>query len=521
MDVESIALVDLSYLFKVSWHGAPRDAAPGHAAQVTLDKLASVRESVGHVIICCDSPPYRRKEIDPNYKAQREKPTDEETSQKRWLMDRIEKDGYQIARAKGYEADDIIATLSNAYQGSLFQGFSHIRIVGSDKDCAQCVTETCRMYVPAIGNRPAEVRGPAEVKAKYGVYPKDMGLFLALVGDGSDNIKGVPGIGPKKAAELITNCGSMVGIAEALAVGEADGAKPSAMWKSLAENWEQLQQAVKLTRLEYDAPVDAVALLQRKEAVKLVEDDMGDMAEMANGEDEAYERAGERRAAEDLALSEMRQESKLLNPAPSLAMQIAAENAKLNVLMNAAPTKEETKTQPTTALARTVDVTEDLQPTSIESAWRMAKALYNGRLYAKYPSADAIFTIIVKARELGLKMTAALDGFHIIEGRPSASADMMRALAERHPDCEYFMFLESTDESATWETKHRRHPKPRTYTYTIDQAKRAGLNGGNWAKRPRDMLTKTAASKLARLVYPGATVGLYSPEEMGGEYGQE
>jgi hypothetical protein len=48
----SIALVDLSYLFKVSWHAQARDAAPGEAAQVTLNKLAAIRESVEHIIIC-------------------------------------------------------------------------------------------------------------------------------------------------------------------------------------------------------------------------------------------------------------------------------------------------------------------------------------------------------------------------------------------------------------------------------------------------------------------------------------
>lgn len=490
---KSIALVDLSHMFKVAWHGAPRDAAPGHAAQVTLNRLAGARESVDHVIVCLDSPPYRRKEIDQQYKAQREKPTDEELSQKRWLLDRIEKDGYQIAKAKGYEADDVIATLSASYG----QWCPDVRIIGADKDCAQCVTDSVRMFVPPIGDRPSEVRGPEEIKAKYGVDPKDMGLFLALVGDGGDNIKGVPGIGPKKASALINQCVNITGIAEALAAGSEDE-KPSAMWKSLADNWDGLVQAIKLTKLEYDAPVDAGALLERKQAVQLVEDDMGEMADALK---------------EESLLAEFEPEAK--PEAPSMATQIAAENAKLNVLINAeAAKKEEPKPQPSTALARTSYVTEDLQPLDIDSAYRLAKAFANGRLYSKFATPEAIFTIIVKARELGLKITTALDGFHIIEGKPSASADMIRALAERHPDCEYFRLITSTAESATWETKHRRHPDPTTYTYTVVEARQAGLRGGNWEKRPRDMVTKTAASKLARIVYPGATLGLYCPEEL-------
>jgi 5'-3' exonuclease len=484
----SIALVDLSYLFKVSWHAQARDAAPGEAAQVTLNKLAAIRESVEHIIICCDSPPYRRKAIDPQYKAQRERPADEELSQKKWLMDRIERDGYQIARAKGYEADDAIATLCNAYAWC-----QDLRIIASDKDMAQCVRENVRMYVPGVGERPAEVRGPEEIRAKYGVDPQDMGLWLALVGDSSDNIPGVPGIGPKKATELIQNCMNLTGIAEALAESAGDP-KRGKMWDALAANWEQLQKSIKLTRLEYDAPIDAVALLERREARKLVED--------------------EEDMSDDL---DTNQPANAVTDAEFDPISRAPEGYVVPPMAAAAKAPSEPPPQPakpTTALARSGSVTEDLQPLDLDAGYRLAKAVFNGRMYGKFPNEMAVFTIIVKARELGLKVTTALDGFHVIEGKPSPSADMMRALAERHPDCEYFMLVESTPEQATWETKHRRHPKPTRYTYTIAEARQAGLSGGNWAKRPRDMVTKTAASKLARLVYPGATVGLYCPEEL-------
>jgi 5'-3' exonuclease len=481
----SIALVDLSYLFKKNWHGQPRDAQPGAAAQAVLDQLAAVRESVEHVIVCLDSPPYRRKQLDPAYKAQREKPADEELSQKKWLLERIERDGYQVARAKGYEADDVIATLCNAYTWC-----GDLRIIGSDKDVSQCVTETCRMFVPSVGERPAEVRGPDEIRTKYGVDPSDMGLWLALVGDSGDNIPGVPGIGAKKAAELIGNCVNLVGISEAMADALSDP-KAGKMWHTLAANWEQLEKSIALTRLELDAPVDAVALLERREAQKLVEDEM-------------QEDLGEESQATVASVSEA--EFDPISRAPEGYVAPPLESVKR---------ASEPPPKPTTALAKTrPTTTDDLQPLDVASAWRMAKGLYNGRLYGKFPSVDAVFTIIVKARELGLKVTSALDGFHVIEGKPSASADMMRALAERHPDCEYFRIIDSSAESATWETKHRRHPEATRYTYTIAEARLAGLTGGNWAKRPRDMLTKTAASKLARLVYPGATVGLYCPEEL-------
>lgn len=444
---KSIALVDLSYIFRKNWHGMPRDAKPGEAAQATLDELARVRESVEHVIICCDTPPYLRAELAPDYKAQREKPDEEMLAQKKWLMSRVEKDGYQIARARGHEADDVIATLCKAYWWC-----EDVRIVGTDKDCAQCVTECVRMFVPAVGQRPAEIRGPAEVLAKFGVEPKDMGLWLALAGDGGDNVRGIPGVGPKKAAGLIKECGSLAGIKQAIASFE-EGEEPSAMWRSVRDHIEDLELAVKLTALRTDVPLDVTALLDRKEAVPLIPD---------------AEVEGE--------------------PQP-------------------------TPTNRVTALTRHGETTEDLQPVDLESARTIAKWVHNGRLYPQFPTPESIFTIILRGKELGLGVTTALAGFHLIEGKPAASADLIRSLAERDPDCEWFRLVESTPTSATWETKNRRHPEPMRYTYTLEEASQAGLRGGNWQKRPRDMLCKTAGSKLARIAYPRATMGLYDPDE--------
>jgi 5'-3' exonuclease len=501
-EYESIALVDLSYLFKRNWHGTPRDAAPGAAAQSTLDQLAGVRESVAHVIVCCDAPPYRRKEIDPAYKAQRERPEDAEISQKRWLMDRIAKGGYQVAKAKGYEADDVIASLALSYAWC-----PDVRIIGCDKDCAQCVTERVRMFVPPVGERPEEIRGPAEVLAKFGVAPKDMALWLALVGDTADNIKGVPGIGPKKAAQLITDCGSLVGIAEALAVGE-EGGKPSAMWRALALHWDQLAVALSLTTLDTAAPVDAVALLGKRAPARLVAD-------------EAFDESVPVPPTPAPPKEPMAQAYDATN---DTTPEPPAQPAKAKP--SASDAEWEPKTGPgiksTTgsaiSLAKppedfgTVDL--DLQPQDLKSARNIARWIYNGQLYPQFPTPESVFTIIMRGKELGVGVTTSLAGFHLIEGKPCASADLIRSLAERHEDCEYFRLVESTPESATWETKHRSHPEPTRYTYTLAEAKAAGLNNGNWTKRPRDMVCKTAGSKLARIVYPGATIGLYSPEEM-------
>jgi 5'-3' exonuclease len=483
----SIALVDISYLFKRNYMGMGRDAAPGDAAQKTLDELAGVRESVDHVIICADAPPYRRKDIFPEYKAQRERPPEEELAQKRWLLDRIEKDGYSVARAKGYEADDVIATLC-----ADLSWCGDVRIVGSDKDVAQCVGNGVRMFVPPVGDRPGEIRDSTAIKAKYGVDPSDMPLWLALCGDKSDNIPGVPGIGPKKAAQLIADCKSLNGIAEALATASGEGEELSAMWMALAAHWEKLVMSLKLTQLELDAPVNVDELLKKREPVRLVKE----------------EEVEEPTEAEFIPMS----------PPPPAGTPMPEMKAPERAKSEPPPAPK------TAALAKVShgEVTADLQPCDLASAKSIATWVHNGRLYPQFVSPEAIFTIILRGKELGLGVTTSLAGFHIVEGRPTASADLIRSLAERDPDCEYFYCVENTATSATWETKHKKHPKPTRYTYTLKEAEDAGLTRPTrsgkpspWQSRPRDMVTKTAGAKLARLVYPRAVLGLYDADEMG------
>src|SRR5262249_49846562 len=107
--------------------------------------------------------------------------------------------------------------------------------------------------------------GPAEVKAKFGVRPDQMRDYLALVGDGSDNIKGVPKIGAVNAARLLKEFGTCHGIIEALDETGGDGepkVNPPAIRKALidSENMGQLDLAIRLVTLRTDAPIDCDAI---------------------------------------------------------------------------------------------------------------------------------------------------------------------------------------------------------------------------------------------------------------------
>ncbi len=525
----SIAIADLSYLFKVQWSVQGRDAAPGAAAQATLDRLATIRESVEHVVVCCDAPPYRRKLISDSYKGTRDKPTEEETAQKKWLMDRLVKDGYQIAKVKGYEADDIIGRLALEYAWC-----KDVRIVASDKDCAQCVTETCRMYVPAVGSRPEEIRGPAEIKAKYGVEPKDMGLWIALVGDKSDTIKGVPGVGEKRATQLIADCTNLTGIAEALAsLAEDPNEKPSAMWKAIAEHWETLVLATKLTRLETDVPLDAEALLVRKQPEPLVQEDELELPEDSEPEwDEeppanAQPPAGFIPFGKETSLpkadaagaqgahSATVATATLPGPFPVPDAEFT-EPAKVQT-----PKPEPRKLEPIQSEAIVVTSAPSwelsLQPRSASEAMSIAKHLYNSRHLSAYGTPEGVFNVILMGRELGIGMQAALNGFFIVEGKPYPSAKLVRGLVQRHRDCEYLVCTHADENSATWATKHRVLGELQPYTYTLERARKAGMFDGknkhNWTTKTQEMIEKTACVKACWRWYAYALMGLPQDDE--------
>lgn len=247
---KTIALVDVGCLFKRTY-----EANPNAGGQNTLAEIERVAARVDRVVLCLDYPPYDRKEVFPDYKANRVEPETTEIYQKRWLYDALKSRGYPMARVKGKEGDDVIATLARIYGES----WAEVWLVGADKDLAQCVTDNVLQLVPKHGERAEYFRGPKEVKEKFEVTPEQIPLFLALTGDKSDNVPGVPGIGPVKAAGLIGEHKTLTGIAEHLATGSGK------MWESLRANWEQLVLSLKLTTLDTKLDLDAEALLVRAE----------------------------------------------------------------------------------------------------------------------------------------------------------------------------------------------------------------------------------------------------------------
>jgi len=152
--------------------------------------------------------PTFRHEIFREYKAKRKKMPDELSPQIPIIHDVVEAMGYRILEEEGLEADDIIYTL--AEEGEK-RGYSVI-IFTFDKDLMQVVSENVRIL--NMRTKGVEWYDPDTVREKYGVPPEKIPDLLALAGDVSDNIPGIPGVGIKTAAKLIKRYGSLLDMVE-------------------------------------------------------------------------------------------------------------------------------------------------------------------------------------------------------------------------------------------------------------------------------------------------------------------
>jgi len=183
-----------------------------------------------------------RDDIYSEYKANRLEAPDDLKTQFPLIRRAAEAMNIPAAEAENYEADDLIATYTKAARA---QGLE-VTIVSSDKDLMQLITEGVKMFDPV---KSAEI-GEKEVLAKFGVLPGKVAEVLALIGDSSDNIPGVRGIGPKTAAELINEYGTVENLLENI-----HNIKQQKRAEMLRENSEKARLSKQLVLLHYDVPL--------------------------------------------------------------------------------------------------------------------------------------------------------------------------------------------------------------------------------------------------------------------------
>lgn len=152
--------------------------------------------------VCFDTPePTFRDELFAEYKANRKEPPEELVAQFPYTATIAKMLGYHVLEKPGFEADDVIGTLAKKYSEMGYE----VVIVSSDKDLMQLVNDKVTLLDEMKGKN----IGAKEVEEKFGVGPERVIDVLALMGDSSDNVPGVKGVGPKTASMLIKEYGSL------------------------------------------------------------------------------------------------------------------------------------------------------------------------------------------------------------------------------------------------------------------------------------------------------------------------
>ena len=196
--------------------------------------------------------PTFRHEVFKEYKAQREKKPQELYDQIAIIKEIVAAFGVPIFEAKGYEADDVIGTVT---QQASQVGVENV-IVSGDMDTLQLVDDKTTVYTLRKGMSDTITYTEAAVKERYGLNPSQLIDFKTLRGDPSDNIPGVKGIGEKTAAELIARFGSVKALYASLKKGDAQAKKlPPRLREVLLQGAKDIELASKLVAIVRNVPI--------------------------------------------------------------------------------------------------------------------------------------------------------------------------------------------------------------------------------------------------------------------------
>ncbi|MEM6265058.1 MAG: DNA polymerase I [Bacteroidota bacterium] len=191
-------------------------------------------------------PTFRHKQY-PEYKAQREDQPEDIRNIQPYVYKLLKILDIPALSCEGYEADDIIGTISAQVNEDEFE----VYMVTPDKDYAQLVKPNVYLYQPKYRGGGFNVLGEKEVEEKFGVPPKMITDYLGLMGDASDNIPGVPKIGPKTAVDLITTYGTLENILE-----QVEAISKKSIKASLKEFGDQGKLSKELATIELNSPCD-------------------------------------------------------------------------------------------------------------------------------------------------------------------------------------------------------------------------------------------------------------------------
>ena len=256
MDEKRLFLLDAYALIYRAYYAlirSPRITSKGFNTSAifgfcnTLDELLR-KENPTHIAACFDPAHGQtfRHEAYPEYKAGRDKQPEDITDAIPYIKKILEAYRIPVVEVDGFEADDVIGTLSRMAEEEGFTTY----MMTLDKDYGQLVTDSVKMYRPPLKGEGAEIRGPREVCERYGIErPQQVVDLLALEGDASDNVPGCPGVGEKTASKLIAEWGSVENLIE-----HKDELK-GALQRKVSENADQILFSKFLVTIKTDVPL--------------------------------------------------------------------------------------------------------------------------------------------------------------------------------------------------------------------------------------------------------------------------
>lgn len=247
---DTVYLIDtFSLMFQV-FHAIPSMSSPSGQPTnalfgISRDLVTLLREHHPAWLICAwDSPePSFRNELYPDYKANRSETPVDLVPQIPKVRELIEAFGVPVLEHGGWEADDVIATLAR----QAVERGCEVRIVTSDKDARQLLGPNVHLY----NLRKGTILDEAGLLLDWGVRPDQVVDFQSLVGDAVDNVPGVPLIGPKKAAQLLQQFGTLDEV-----LAHADSAPGAKLRENLKTYADQARLSRELVRLRPDLPMD-------------------------------------------------------------------------------------------------------------------------------------------------------------------------------------------------------------------------------------------------------------------------
>jgi 5'-3' exonuclease len=487
-----LILIDLSSIAHPIWHMSQQNPDPNATSTQIVARVRALTTDHPYAAVCCDAGRSFRKDIADSYKANRPESEAPLQHQIALAREQLAADGYPVWAVPGFEADDLIAT---AVTRTLALQDLEVLIVTGDKDLLQLVGPRVR----AMSVRDGSILDAAGVQAKFGVSPAQIRDYLTLVGDASDNVKGAKGIGPKRAADLLTTHGSIEALYEALKNHGTSftPALATALQEFKATTLDTTRALITL-RTDVDIPFETIA----------VERVPSGAAEFGSPEIPAADsRAGQ--SDESLPRVDAAQ-----GEATGLNGSSAATSGTGSASVQNLPAVRDVEV----LAPAPVEWERQLEPRSISDAIVLSKHMYDSRLFSAYGTPQGVLSTIMAGREIGLQAMASLRAFDIIDGRPTYKADLIRALVLRSGKATYFRCTQRTATAATFITRRGDEPEI-ALTYTIEEARQAWTKSDDawsksgYGKNPADMLVARAGAKLARLVYPEVVHGMYAREE--------